>query len=172
MNLNIFEIGIISPKILSIIVFIVLGCSEADILSDRLPSPVDMEVLQYNKWNMAEEILERINHHRSVLSIAEIEFNKMSATALAIEHCKYMIKNGSVSHANFSKRNRALSEMGAVKVGENIAFGYTFSSSIIKAWINSPSHKKVLEGNYNHIGIGVVKSSENKTYVTALFYLK
>ena len=72
----------------------------------------------------------------------------------------------------FLKENQALIEIGAVKVGENIAFGYALSSSIVSAWVESSSLRKVLEGKYSDIGIGVVTSSENKIYVTALFYLK
>ena len=172
MNLNRFELNINLPKVLIIIAFLLWGCSKADILGDKTPLLVDMEMLQFNQWKMAEEILSGINKYRSELSKGEIQFNKKSATVLAIDHCRYMIENNHISHANFPKRNLALIEIGAVRVGENIAFGYTLSSSIIHAWIDSPPHKKVLEGDYNHIGIGVVTSSENRIYVTALFYLK
>jgi uncharacterized protein YkwD len=149
-----------------------MACADTDIATADPYEIANMEALQHNKWIMAEEILIKINKYRSDQSLGKIEFNKNSATALAVEHCIYMIENGKVSHENFSKRNQALIEIGAVKVGENIAFGYTLSSSIVNAWINSPGHKKVLEGNYNHIGIGVVTSANNKNYVTALFYLK
>ena len=108
MNWNRFELNINSFNFLAIFAFLVLGCSESDTLGDKTPLAVDMDVLQYNKWEMAKDILKQINIHRSELSIGEIEFNKMSATALAIEHCQYMIENETVSHANFSKRKSGI----------------------------------------------------------------
>jgi uncharacterized protein YkwD len=39
--------------------------------------------------------------------------------------------------------------------GENIAAGYNTPVIAIKAWMDSPGHKRnVLDGNYEHIGIG------------------
>lgn len=161
----------ISHKILAMVTLLIIGCSESDTFLDTPTSSVDLEVLQYNEWEMAEEILTQINTYRLELSIEKIELDKKSASALAVEHCIYMIENDHVGHTNFPARNLALMEGGAIEVGENIAFGYKTSKAVIKAWIKSTSHKKVLENNYNHIGIGVIISPENRIYVTALFYL-
>ena len=151
---------------------IFLGCSTEDLGVDQPLTRVDLEVLQYNEWKMAEEILILINEYRSSISKSAIEFNRNSPTALAIDHCQFMIEKDSISHANFSKRNKALLEIGATMVGENIAYGFALSNSVVNAWIHSLSHKLILEGNYSHVGIGVVNSSNNKNYITALFYLK
>ena len=172
MNSEINNLKKITSKILVVILFIILGCSENN-LDIEQPNPwVDTNVLKNNDWKMAEEILLLVNKHRSDVSKSQIIFNRNSATALAIEHCQYMIDNNEISHKNFSKRNQALNKIGATNVGENIAYGYALSSSVVNAWINSPSHKIVLEGNYNHMGIGVIKSFDNKNYITAIFYTK
>lgn len=37
------------------------------------------------------------------------------------------------------------------------------------SWINSPTHKDILEGDFTRIGVGVSRSSDGRYYFTALF---
>ncbi|MEZ4874441.1 MAG: CAP domain-containing protein [Flavobacteriaceae bacterium] len=58
----------------------------------------------------------------------------------------------------------------AESVGENVAFGYSDAQKLVQAWINSPSHRSVLEGNYTHTGFGVMQNTSGKYFFTELFY--
>lgn len=41
-------------------------------------------------------------------------------------------------------------------VGENIAYGYTSSSSVFQGWLNSSGHRANIENpNYTHVGFGL-----------------
>lgn len=54
---------------------------------------------------------------------------------------------------------------------ENIACGKVTSKEILDEWLNSPKHKKNLEGDYNYSGIGIAMSADS-FYVTQIFILK
>jgi len=44
--------------------------------------------------------------------------------------------------------------------GENLAMDFDTTEGMVKAWMNSPAHRQnILNGNYQDIGIGVVKGA-------------
>lgn len=58
--------------------------------------------------------------------------------------------------------------------GENLAYGFESTNSMIKAWLDSPDHRKnILNPNYQEIGIAVIKgdfnNSEDETIVVVHF---
>lgn len=45
-------------------------------------------------------------------------------------------------------------------VAENVAYGYPSPASMMKAWMNSPGHRKnILNCSYRHLGVGVTVKS-------------
>lgn len=59
-----------------------------------------------------------------------------------------------------------------IRAGENLAYGFTTSQGVIDGWMNSPSHRDNMLGNYNDVGFGIVnvsnyQSSGNQTIVVA-----
>lgn len=60
-----------------------------------------------------------------------------------------------------------------VYAGENLAKGFTTSSDVVAAWMNSPTHRdNILSGNYQNIGFAVVEgtiSGEDTVLVVELF---
>lgn len=43
--------------------------------------------------------------------------------------------------------------------GENLAYGFTSSSAIMTAWMNSPEHRaNILDGKYQNVGFGIANS--------------
>ena len=57
--------------------------------------------------------------------------------------------------------------------GENIAAGRTTAESVMKAWMNSPGHKKnILSPNFTHIGVGYAKGGSYGHYWTQQFISK
>ena len=83
-----------------------------------------------------------------------------------------MIGISKLNHDNFAVRARALKDRGAVSVGENVAWGYTSAENVVAAWLNSPSHRSTIEGNYTHSGFGVIMNDRGNYYYTQLFYRK
>lgn len=60
-------------------------------------------------------------------------------------------------------------------VGENLAYGFSSSSEVIRGWLNSPSHRdNLLSNDYRQIGFGVAESrdfngSGPETIIVALY---
>jgi len=133
---------------------------------------IDLNLAMETDWVMADEILLLVNEHRTSLGLSELRRDQQHASAYAVEHTQYMIGMNSINHDNFSERSKALKERGAKMVGENVAYGYSSAENVVRAWLNSPSHKTVIEGQYTHSGFGVLKNSEGRYYYTQLFYRK
>ncbi|MBY0485984.1 MAG: CAP domain-containing protein [Flavobacteriaceae bacterium] len=90
------------------------------------------------------------------------------------EHNEYMIDNNVVNHDYFEERsNNIIEVLGAVKVGENIAYNFSTPNAALYAWLNSPGHKANLDGDYTHFGISItVNPATGKKYYTNMFMKK
>lgn len=56
---------------------------------------------------------------------------------------------------------------------ENIAAGQPSAQAVVKAWMESPGHRKnILTPNFTHIGVGYVKGGSYGTYWTQMFIQK
>ncbi len=83
-----------------------------------------------------------------------------------------MIDLNKISHDNFNIRSAALKDSGAHTVAENVAFGYDSADAVVNAWLNSPAHRKIIEGAYSYSGFGVIQNSQGSYFFTQLFYSK
>jgi uncharacterized protein YkwD len=80
-----------------------------------------------------------------------------------------MIENNVVNHDFFQQRvNNLQNTLGAVRVGENIAYNYQNPSSTLNAWLNSPGHKRNIEGDYTDFGLSITRSSNQRNYITLI----
>lgn len=57
---------------------------------------------------------------------------------------------------------------GWVLLGENVGVGPSVSS-IHTAFMNSPPHRGNVLGDFTHVGIGAVRESENRLWITVVF---
>jgi uncharacterized protein YkwD len=123
-------------------------------------SQIELDVANLiNEYRVSKGLnsLEKINH---ISNVSE-------------DHDEYMISINTLTHALFAQREENLrTTLGAVAVGENIAYNYSTAQSVVNAWINSPAHKANMEGNYTHFGIAVRTTSEGKMYFTNMFIRK
>lgn len=127
---------------------------------------------QSQMLSITEEILQLVNSHRESLGYNLLEFNDLANT-LAYEHTEYMINQKDISHDAFDDRaNQLFDEENAVGVGENVAYGQQSAQAVMQAWLDSPGHKKNIEGDFTHIGIAAVKNSNGVYYYTQLFLKK
>lgn len=56
-------------------------------------------------------------------------------------------------------------------IGENLAYGYSTPSTLVKAWMNSKSHREnILSNHYTYTGIGYYKNQNGTLYCSQLFY--
>lgn len=141
----------------------IVSCSKDDSSNDI----EKQEVL-----SIAEEILQLVNVHRVSIGKEPLEMNAL-ATDLAEEHTLYMIVQNDISHDDFDERsNRLFAEENASRTGENVAYGQRSAQAVMEAWLNSSGHRKNIEGDFTHIGIGVIKNDAGVYYFTQIFLKK
>ena len=116
----------------------------------------------------AAQILDAVNEYRASIGKASFKLHTASKSK-AIEHSKYMASKNEISHDHFYERSDYLKSQGAHRVSENVAFGYSNADEVLKAWLNSPSHREALEGDFTDSGIAVVKTEKGVTYFTQIF---
>jgi uncharacterized protein YkwD len=115
------------------------------------------------------DLLEAINNHRVSINLNTVKSDKFCGI-LCEEHCLYMINKGKISHDNFIKRGYEVKRRGGNKIGETVAYGYSYPQSILMGYLNSSGHKKIIEGEYfTHVGVRVLKNNEGRNYNTLFF---
>ncbi|GAA4029067.1 hypothetical protein GCM10022386_10950 [Flavobacterium cheonhonense] len=130
-------------------------------------------VTTYNYNETESKLITLINDYRQSKGLNPLTvINHISYKSE--EHNFYMIDNNVVNHDYFQQRSDNLVRvLGAEKVGENIAYNYQTAESAMSAWLNSPSHKANIEGDYTHLGISVTINPDNgKKYYTNMFIKK
>lgn len=137
--------------------------SESDTLAN-LEISVEIE----NNIELAEEVLDVLNDYRASLGLSALLWHTESET-LAVGHSYYMVVQNEASHDNFFERAAILQENGADIVSENIAYGFMDAASVLQGWLDSPSHKQAIEGDYTHTGVGIVLNDVGIPYYTQLF---
>lgn len=154
-----------------VLLFVATSCSKDDIpVEPESNFSVDLNLANKTDWTMANEILSMVNAHRSTLNLEPIKLDRRTATAYAVMHTEYMIDNERISHDGYAQRSQALLSEGALRVGENVARGYRSAEDVVNAWLNSQTHRNVIEGDYTHSGFGVMQDFRGTYYFTHLFY--
>ena len=109
------------------------------------------------------DFVSRINSERSARGLRTLTV-KSDLTAVARDWSAQMARAGAISH----DPDLASKVSGWTMLGDNVGKGPTVSS-IHKAFMESPTHRDIiLEGGFNQVGVGIVKSGET-LYVTQIF---
>ena len=152
---------------MALLCLVITSCSKEDSVEiEAAKYDIDLALVQKNDSQMSSEILTLVNEHRSSLGL-------QYASAFAVDHTTYMIEKEAINHDNFGYRSEGIKfHDNAQVVGENVAYGYDTAESVVNAWLNSPGHKAIIEGNFTHTGFGVMKCAKGRSYYTELFYRK
>jgi len=149
-----------------VMVLTLVSCS-----NDSAEEKEKLELITNFDYSAEEtDFANRINNYRVSVGLNTLEIvNHISYKSL--EHNSYMITNNVVNHDYFDSRaNNIIQVLGAVRVGENIAYNFSTPNAAINAWKNSPGHKANLEGDYTHFGVSIKINPENgKKYYTNMF---
>jgi uncharacterized protein YkwD len=118
------------------------------------------------------EIMELINGHRIEMGLNPLN-NLNIIKSVAFTHTDYMVGINQVNHDNFFQRkNSLIQNAGAERVSENVAYGYNTAEGVVSGWINSPSHKATMEGDFTDFDISAEQNSEGRWYYTNIFIKK
>lgn len=152
---------------------LVTSCSKEDSsTTEEINYSIDLNLAQETDWEMADAVLNLVNEHRVSIGLSEVRKDQQHASAYAVDHTKHMIEVNKISHDNFSFRNNGMKNRGADLVGENVAYGYQTAEQLVNAWLNSPSHRNIIEGPFSHSGFGIIQNDQGHYYYTQLFYRK
>lgn len=163
------KVNLLKLMLLLTVIFTMNSCSSdsSEVTADST-SAVIVENYAYSATEL--ETMKLINDYRVSIGLNPLEIiNHISFKSE--EHDYYMIDNNVVSHDGFVDRSTNIMKvLGAKTVGENIAYNYNTPQSALNAWLNSPAHKKNIEGNYTHFGISIRSNqTTGKKYYTNIF---
>lgn len=166
---------LIMKKIMRIMLFIAIliamnSCSADTVEGSVDNTPVKALVSNYTYNDTEIETMRLINEYRLSIGLKTLEqINHISYKCE--EHNLYMIANNVVNHNDFAERSKNIMQvLGAIKVGENVAYNYKTPEAAVKAWLDSPGHKENIEGDYTHFGLAVTTDpATGKKYYTNIF---
>lgn len=124
--------------------------------------------------NLEHNVFDLINQHRAERHLKPLVWNDDIAKS-AFKHSKEMAK-GKVpfGHTGFDERVDGLMRdiPGSNAAAENVAYGAQTPEQVVEMWLNSPGHRKNIEGNFNMSGIGIDESKDGTLYFTQIFIHK
>jgi uncharacterized protein YkwD len=120
---------------------------------------------------MEQQILQEVNNYRATKRLKPLQMVELITDA-ATRHSRDMGR-GRVpfGHDGFDDRMDKIMRKidNANACAENVAFGKFTAQEVVKRWIQSPGHRRNIEGNYNLTGIGVVRGKDGYPYFTQIF---
>ena len=161
------------PTLLPVMVLLIMlatSCSSESL--DEKASNANTELIVPETKTIEVEIMELINDHRLNMGLNPLT-NIGTIKAHAFNHTDYMIEQNNVSHDYFYQRKNSLvNSVGANKVSENVAYGFTSAESVVNAWLNSEGHRGNIEGDYTDFEISAEQNAEGRWYYTNIFVKK
>lgn len=127
----------------------------------------------YTYTSIESETIKAVNTYRASIGLNSL--TKISSISeQAATHTNYIIKEGKISHDNFNQRSKSLkNNIHAKSVGENVASGFSTAKSVLNAWLNSPTHRAIIEdAKYTHTGIAIKTDENGKKYFVQMFVVK
>ena len=170
-NLNSLTMVRFSTLILIAITALMTSCSTSTTEEDQLYKAVSTATAKEAAVSdIEQDVMDAVNGYRVSIGLNALEFNAV-AHRYANEHNGYMIAAGEISHDNFALRSSKLSsEVNADHVSENLGIEFTNAGDILEAWKNSPTHKKVMEGDFSFTAVSVTPDADGVLYFTQLFF--
>ncbi|MDJ0846006.1 CAP domain-containing protein [Crocosphaera sp.] len=144
----------------------------------KTPDPLLEKAGQDGQFLIAleQEINRRVNQYRLSNNLPPLTMNA-EISYVARQHSRDMAsKKATFSHDGFDNRAKAVGKtIPYQSFAENLAYikGYPDLADVaVKGWINSPGHRKNMEGNFNLTGVGIAKNADGEYYFTQLFLLQ
>jgi uncharacterized protein YkwD len=158
--------NILKTGLFIVLIFIVNACSVES--SDGQKTDYEI-VTAYTYSDIELQTMKLINDYRVSNGLGLLEvINHVSFKAE--EHNNYMIEKNLASHDDFVNRSEnIIKTLGAKKVDENVGYNYQSAEGVLNAWLNSPEHRKIIEGDFNYFGISIRESPEGKKFYTNIF---
>ena len=121
--------------------------------------------------HMEEEILHFVNIDRKSKGLKPLQLND-TESSIALQHSMNMASGKTpFGHEGLEERARTIrKKIGHISTaGENVASGQMTAREVVDGWLNSPGHRKNIEGDFLLTGIGCVKDKRGMIYFTQIF---
>ena len=118
-------------------------------------------------------ILNLVNQHRLEMGLKPLVMMKQISEQSAL-HSRDMAEGKlPFGHQGLGDRKDSIEkQIGFIQSwAENVASGQNSAKEVVNDWLNSPGHRKIIEGNFNYTGIGIAEKNGYK-YYTEMFILK
>lgn len=127
---------------------------EAPILTAS-PAPTIIQPTRSALVNTQSKLVNLVNQERAkakLNTVSELDYMSAGATQRAV----FLFESGQWSHEGYESAIRKVLRTNLnTHVGENLARYFPSEEEVVKAWINSPSHKEVmLNPDWKYSGIG------------------
>lgn len=124
--------------------------------------------------DMEQEIVDLINYYRDTTGKNELIVDTVIRREARNHSINLATGKVPFGHEGYQERaNTIFSEVGGTVFGENVAEGnYPDVSYFIDSWLNSPSHKENIDGDYNYTGVGVAENESGIKFATQIFLKK
>ena len=125
----------------------------------------------FNAAEMEKDILSYVNAYRKKKGLGMLSSLTIADQQAALHSKNMALKKTAFSHNGFEQRIAVVSKQeGNMRAAaENVAYGQLSAKEVVDGWINSPGHRKNIEGNYTLTGIGVYRDSKGVVFFTQLF---
>lgn len=120
---------------------------------------------------LEDQILVLINQYRQKKGLPALTANPVIETEARRHTVSMASKKAPFGHDGFSYRSKVITTKipGVTATAENVAYGSRSAEEVVNGWINSPGHRKNIEGKYRLTGIGVARDSKSTLYFTQIF---
>ena len=128
-----------------------------------------MQLSPYEK-----KIFTLVNKHRLKKGLKALAYNPVIQYQ-AFTHSNNMAQNKiGFGHGQFNTRAKNIAKkLERIKsVAENVAYGQTSAKQVVKGWLQSPTHRINIEGNFNLSGLSAKKDRSGRWYYTQIFVKK
>lgn len=123
---------------------------------------------------LQQSVLEYVNQYRRGKGLAPLKMMSL-ITAEALKHSKNMA-DGRVDFGHDGFEGRADKLMSQIElsnaIAENVAYGKFSAQEVVNRWIQSPGHKKNIEGKFTLTGVGIVRRADGYLFFTQIFINK
>lgn len=124
--------------------------------------------IEYNWHPIAVEIADEVNLFRAT-NMRDILVRSNELATFAVERCvhnieryKFNPKQEPILHDGLSIVRIKAYALGINALSENLAYGYTNASSVVRSWRRSDGHRKLMLNNHKHMGIGIMEDTNNR----------
>ena len=123
---------------------------------------------------MTKDILYYINQYRTSIGLSPLQIINEASTEATKHSLDMANRSTPFGHDGFDERiDNIVKKIGFVHASaENVAYGKLTAKEVVDLWLNSPGHKKNIEGNYAITGIGLAKDADGLVFYTQIFIRK